>query len=67
MVTIRFFRPVFSPQYGTFGEGDLLRTGEAFARHCVGEIKAAEYVEAALPPAKVAPQPARARRAKTSH
>jgi hypothetical protein len=70
MRVIRFDTVVYSPQYGAFAAGDLLRCGEAFATHCVANLKAAKYVDAALsPPLVVIPEAAAvarpARRTKT--
>jgi hypothetical protein len=48
MRVIRFDTIVFSPQYGAFAAGDVLRCGEGFAAHCVANLKAAHYVDAAL-------------------
>jgi hypothetical protein len=52
MVVVRFKRVVFSHRYGSCAPGELLRCDEAFARHVVHDLAAAEYVEA---PRLVAP------------
>jgi len=46
MVRIRFKRLVISPQYGNCGPGDVVSCGESFARHCVEDLRAAEYLPA---------------------
>lgn len=44
---IKFKRLVISPTYGNCGPGDVVRgCSDAFARHCVEELKAAEYMDA---------------------
>ncbi len=67
MRAIRFDTVVYSPQYGAFASGDVLRCGDAFATHCVANLKAAKYVDGAMSaplvvlPAAVARKPRRAK------
>lgn len=65
MVVVRFKRTVFSARYGSCGPGDLLRCDEAFARHVVSDLTAAEYVEPAASVPPVSP-PARSARRRAS-
>lgn len=60
MVRIRFSRLVISPQYGNCGPGDVVSCGESFARHCVEDLRAAEYLPAPVagPVTVGAPAPA---------
>ena len=62
MVVVRFKRAVFSEQYDACAPGDILRCDEAFARHVVHNLAAAEYVQAPVPAAvkraRKAPVPA---------
>lgn len=45
MVRIRFTNLVVSPTYGNCAPGDIVRCGEAFARHCVEDLRSAEYLD----------------------
>lgn len=56
MVVVRFKRAVYSERYDACGPGDLLRCDEAFARHVVHDLGAAEYVQP-MPQASAAPAP----------
>lgn len=48
MKQVRFTRLVISPTYGNCDAGDVIRCSDAFARHVVDDLKAAEYVQARL-------------------
>lgn len=45
LVEIRILKTIFSSQYGTLSHGDLLRCGDAYARHLVEDLAAAKYVQ----------------------
>jgi hypothetical protein len=64
MVRIKFVNLVISPVYGNCAPGDIVACDEAFARHCVEDLRCAAYLAAPAapppaPPAEVAapPQP----------
>lgn len=54
MARIRFTRLVISPTYGNCDLGDIIQCSEAFARHCVNDLRAAEYLE--VPASKPTPR-----------
>lgn len=58
-VRIRFSRLVISPVYGNCAPGSIVACGADFARHCVEDLGAAEYLAAPAAPAGAgAPAPA---------
>ena len=53
VVRIRFQKLVISTVYGNLAPGSILACSEAFARHCVEDLGAAEYLAAPVAPAVV--------------
>lgn len=53
MVRIRMTKLVISPVYGNCAPGSIVACGEAFARHVVEDLGAAEYLAAPVAPAVV--------------
>jgi hypothetical protein len=45
MKRIKFTQLVISPQYGNLQPGSILACSDAFADHCVNEIRCAQYLE----------------------
>lgn len=45
MPRIKFDRLVISPIYGNCDTGDIVQCSDAFAKHCVNDLRAAKYVE----------------------
>lgn len=46
MVRIKFTNLVVSPVYGNCAPGGIVACDEAFARHCVEDLRCAEYLTA---------------------
>jgi hypothetical protein len=44
MVRIKFVNLVISPVYGNCAPGDIVACDEAFARHCVEDLRCASYL-----------------------
>lgn len=44
MTRIKFLNVVVSPVYGTCAPGDIVACDEAFARHCVEDLRCASYL-----------------------
>ncbi|MFN7309273.1 MAG: hypothetical protein ACK5S1_00520, partial [bacterium] len=54
MQKIKFRSTVYSTQYGTLAEGDLLACSDEYAAHFVDELKVAERLAPAPVPAAAA-------------
>lgn len=52
MTQIRFIRGGSNTMIGNFAPGEVLRCGDALAKHFVQDVKVAEYIETAQPQAK---------------
>ena len=57
MVRIKFLNLIVSPVYGNCAPGDIVACDEAFARHCVEDLRCASYL---APPAAPPPEPSQA-------
>jgi len=50
MVRIKFLNLVISPVYGNCAPGDIVACDEAFARHCVVDLRCASYLSSPVAP-----------------
>ncbi len=64
LVQLKILKTIVSSQYGALSYGDVLRCGEAYARHLVEDLAAAKYLTAHAAPSQ--PAATRKRRGKPS-